>query len=134
MAVNVRQLFPLQKAKERRIELGRYLRLDGGRHLIVAALLLAFMSLIALGQTGRLAAQGHEISVLQDQRVELQRERSDLLLRLSKAQSLAGIERRANDLNMRPVTDDQVRYITLDPKFREQPAAATHAAGQVPTP
>jgi hypothetical protein len=119
MAVNVRQLFPLQKAKERRIEFGRYLRLDGGRHLIAAALLLAFMSLISLGQTGRLAAQGHEISVLQDRKTVLQRERSDLLLRLSKAQSFNGIERRAKDLNLKPVTDDQVRYITLDPALRE---------------
>jgi hypothetical protein len=59
MAVNIRQIFPLQQAKVRRLELGRYLHLDGGRHLIAAALLLSLLSLISLGQTGRLAAQGH---------------------------------------------------------------------------
>jgi hypothetical protein len=114
MAVNVRQLFPLQKAKERRIELARYLRLDGGRHLIAAALFLALMSLISLGQTGRLAAKGHELTSLQQQRVTLIRERNDLLLRLSQAQSLDSIERRATDLKLRPLATDQVHYITLD--------------------
>ena len=55
MAVNIRQLFPLQQAKARRSQLARYLRLDGGRYLIGAALILSLMSLISLGQTGRLA-------------------------------------------------------------------------------
>ena len=54
MAVNVRKLFPLEQARERRLELMRYLRLDGGRYLIAAALLLSLMSLLSLGQTGRL--------------------------------------------------------------------------------
>ena len=34
MAVNMRQLFPLQQAKVRRSQLARYLSLDGGRYLI----------------------------------------------------------------------------------------------------
>ena len=34
MAVNIRQLFPLQQAKVRRSQLARYLSLDGGRYLI----------------------------------------------------------------------------------------------------
>ena len=119
MAVNVRQLFPLQQAKERRIELSRYLRLDGGRYLIAAAVLLSLMSLISLAQTGRLATQGYEIAQLQTNKVTLQRERNDLLLRLSRAQSLENIERRAHDLRLRPITPDQARYITIDPALRE---------------
>lgn len=118
MAVNLRQLFPLQEAKVRRLELGRYLRLDGGRYLIAAALILALMSIVSLGQTGRLASQGHELSTLQDQRVALQRERNDLLLRLSRAQSLESVEKRANELKLRPITSDQVRYVTLAPELR----------------
>ncbi len=119
MAVNLRQLFPLQEAKVRRLELGRYLRLDGGRYLIAAALILSLMSIVSLGQTGRLASQGHELSTRQDQRVSLQRERNDLLLRLSRAQSLEEIEKRANELKLRPITGEQVRYVTLAPELRE---------------
>lgn len=114
MAVNIRQLFPIRQAKERRIALTRYLRLDGGRHLIAAALLLSLMSLISLGQTGNLAAKGYELSQLQAQRSVLMRERNRLLLELSKAQSLESVERRAVELGLRPLTSDQARYVTID--------------------
>lgn len=114
MAVNIRQLFPLQQAKERRTALMRYLRLDGGRHLIAAAILLSFMSLISLGQTGSLAAKGHEISTLQLQRNVLMREQNSLLLDLSKAQSLQSVERRAAEQGLRPISATQVRYITIE--------------------
>lgn len=115
MAVNIRQLFPLQQAKERRGQLQRYLKLDGGRYLIGAALILSLMSLISLGQTGRLATLGYELAQLQQERTTLLRERSSLQLRLSEAQSLEKIQQRAKSLNMRPLTPDQVRYVTVDP-------------------
>ncbi len=121
MAVNIRELFPIRQAKERRIEIGRYLRLDGGRYLIAAALLLSLISLISLSQTGRLAAIGNDITSLQRQKTALLRERNDLLLRLSRAESLDGIERRAIDMKLRPLTQEQVRYITID---RPTPAPA----------
>ena len=124
MAVNIRQLFPLQQAKVRRSQLPRYLRLDGGRYLIAAALILSLLSLISLGQTGRLAAQGYEIAQLQKDQVDLLRQRSALQLELSEAQSLAKIEQRARDLHMRPMTPDQARYITIGapPEKPEQKA------------
>ena len=120
MAVNIRHLFPLQQAKARRSQLPRYVQLDGGRYLVVAALLLSLMSLIALGQTGRLAAKGYEIAQLQETKVELLRERSTLNLRLSEAQSLAEVEQRAKELHLRPMTAEQARYITIAPPSREQ--------------
>src|SRR4029450_8753279 len=113
MAVNIRQLFPLQQAKARRSQLARYLRLDGGRYLIAAALILSLMSLISLGQTGRLATQGYEVTQLQAEHTELLRQRSALLLQISEAQSLPKIEQRAKGLDMRPMTPDQARYITI---------------------
>src|SRR5437667_8160785 len=103
MAVNVRKLFPLEQARARRVELSRYLRLDGGRYLIAAALLLSLMSLISLGQTGQLAAKGYRIAQLQARQTELLRERGALQLRLSEAESLTAIEKRARDLHMRPM-------------------------------
>jgi hypothetical protein len=123
MAVNIRQLFPLQQAKARRSQLPRYLRLDGGRYLIAAALILSLMSLISLGQTGHLATQGYELANLQLAQTNLLRERSALQLRLSEAESLTKIEQRATAQNMRLMTPDQARYITIaPPAATQQPA------------
>jgi hypothetical protein len=114
MAVNVRKLFPLEQARARRVELPRYLRLDGGRYLIAAALLLSLMSLLSLGQTGRLATKGYQLSQLQNQQKQLMRERSAMLLRLSEAESLTSVEKRARALNLRPMAPEQARYITIE--------------------
>jgi hypothetical protein len=113
MAVNIRQLFPLQQAKARRGQFGPYLRLDGGRYLIAAAVIFSLMSLISLGQTGRVATQGYEVAQLQNQRTELLRERSTLQLRLSEAQSLQQIQQHAKGLGLRPMTPDQAKYVTI---------------------
>jgi hypothetical protein len=115
MAVNIRQLFPLQQAKARRGQLGPYLRLDGGRYLIAAALILALMSLISLGQTGRLATQGYALAQLQNERTQLLRDRSSMQLRLSEAQSLEKIQTRAKDLNLHPMSPEQAKYIMIAP-------------------
>lgn len=115
MAVNIRQLFPIQQAKARRGQLARYLELDGGRTLIVAAVIFALLSLISLGQTGRLATQGYELANLQRTRTELLREHGALQLQLSEAQSLPAIEGRAKALNMQPMQPEQLRYITVSP-------------------
>jgi hypothetical protein len=115
MAVNLKQLFPLQQAKARRIELGRYLRLDGGRYLIAAALILSLISLISLNQTGQLATIGHDITTLRSEKAILLRERNNLLLRLSKAQSLDTIEQRASEMKLRELTPAQQRYMIVDP-------------------
>jgi hypothetical protein len=135
MAVNVRKLFPLEQAKARRIELVRYLRLDGGRYLIAAALLLSLISLISLGQTGRLATRGYQLAQLQMQQTELLREHSALLLQLSEAESLRSVEKRAKMLNLRPMTPEQARYITIAPENQDmygKPAVAADEH-QVPT-
>ncbi|HEU5099374.1 MAG TPA: hypothetical protein VFU22_10160 [Roseiflexaceae bacterium] len=115
MAVNIRQLFPLQQAKVRRSQLARYLSLDGGRYLIAAAVILSLMSLISLGQTGRLATQGYELAQLQDQRTQLLRQRSALQLRLSEAESLIKVDQLASGLGLHPMTPDQARYVTIAP-------------------
>jgi hypothetical protein len=115
MAVDIRKLFPLEQARVRRIELSRYLRLDGGRYLIAATLLLSLMSLISLAQTGRLATKGYQLAQLQAYQTELLRARGALQLRLSEAESLAAIEKRAKDLHMRPMAPEQARYITITP-------------------
>ena len=125
MAVNIRQLFPLQQAKVRRSQLPHYLQLDGGRYLIAAALILAMLSLLSLGQTGRLATQGYQLAEMQDARTQLLREHSALQLRLSEAQSFLKIEQRAEALKLQPMAPEQARYITLAP-----PPSSAIVAGQ----
>lgn len=114
---------PLRQARVRRLKLPQYLRLDGGRYLIAAALLLALMSLLALGQTGRLATKGYEIGQLQARRTELLREMSATRLRLSEAQSLTRVEQRVKELNLRPAEAEQLRFITI-PAESDQTKAA----------
>jgi hypothetical protein len=120
MAVNIRQLFPLQQAKVRRSQLARYLSLDGGRYLIAAAVILSLMSLISLGQTGRLATQGYELAQMQTERTQLLRQRSALQLQLSEAASLLKIDQRASALGLRPMTPDQALYVTIAPPADSQ--------------
>jgi len=86
MAVTLKPLYPtIHEAKERRVELARYLRLDGGRRLIAAALWLALMSGLTLAQTGHLATQGHAVAQLQRQQTLLLREQSNLQLRMARS-------------------------------------------------
>ena len=87
MAVNTRHRITIRQAKAQRVQLPRYLQLDRGRYLIAAALLLAMMSLLTLGQTGRLATKGYEISQLQHQRDELICEPRDLRRELSSLEA-----------------------------------------------
>lgn len=135
MAVNVRQLFPLQQAKVRRSQLARYLRLDGGRYLIAAAVILSLMSLISLGQTGRLATQGYELAQMQTERTQLLRQRSALQLQLSEAASLLKVDQRATALGLRPMTPDQAHYVTVaPPDNREQETGDRQQSAATPQP
>lgn len=113
MAVNIQRLFPLQEAKARRRDLANYLKLDGSRYLLGVIILLCLMSMIALGQTGVVATKGYAIVALEAQRTELLRERSQLQFRHAEAQSLAHIRKRAEQIGLRPMTREQVRYIVI---------------------
>lgn len=125
MAINVRQRTPLRQARQTRQHLTRYLKLDGGRYLVAAAVLLALMSLLTLGQTGRLATKGYQLAQIEQQRTQLIRERNALQMQLSEAQSLAEVRRRAETLNLRPVSQEQIRYVpaTLDAADSAEPPA-----------
>ncbi|NJL33443.1 MAG: hypothetical protein HC893_05820 [Chloroflexaceae bacterium] len=119
MAVNVQRLFPLRQAKARRRELSRYLKLDGSRYLLAVVILLCLMSMIALGQTGIVATKGYAIVALEAQRTDLLRERSQLHFRHAEAQSLDHIRSRAEQIGLRTMTREQVRYVTIE---NQQPA------------
>lgn len=113
MAINWKKPFPLAEARATRLELPRYLRLDGGRYLIAAAVILAALSLLSLGQTGKLATRGYELGRLETTKTELLRQQSRMQLELAEAESLTKIQRIADGLKLRPLTPEQVRYVTI---------------------
>lgn len=127
MAVNTRRIFPLQQAKERRGSVSRYLELDGSRYLLGAIILLCLVSLIALAQTGVVATKGYEISQLEQERVQLLRERSQLQMRLAAAQSLHEVQRRALVLGLKPMTEEQAIYMIVPDTIMNSPLSLSQS-------
>lgn len=147
MAINTQKISPIQQARRRRIELSRYLKIDGSRYLFGVVLLLCLMSLISLAQTGVVATKGYELANLEAQKIELLRERSQLELRRADAHSLDRVRLQAQALGMQPINEEQVRYLTIEPldspellapaaepMMPEDPAAAELAAPEPPAP
>lgn len=113
MAVNTQRLSAVDQARSRRLSLPRYLQLDGSRYLLGLVVILCLMSLIVLAQTGVVATKGYEIARLEAEKVALLRERSALQVRQARAQSLSRVRLRAEQIGLRPYSDDQVRYVTV---------------------
>jgi hypothetical protein len=113
MAVNTQRISTVDQARSRRLSLPRYLKLDGSRYLLGLVVILCLMSLIVLAQTGVVATKGYAIAKLEADKIALMRERSALQVRQARAQSLARVRLRAEQIGLRPYTDDQVRYVTV---------------------
>lgn len=113
MAINSQRISLIEGARARRMALPRYLRIDGSRYLLGLVFILSLMSLIVLVQTGVVATKGYALAGLEAEKVTLLRERGLLQERQARAQSLDRIRRRAEQIGMRPVTADQVRYVDL---------------------
>jgi hypothetical protein len=131
MAVNTQRLSSISQARERRINIPHYLKLDGSRYLFGLVLILALMSLIVLAQTGVVATKGYAISRLDAEKTTLLRERSQLQAREAHAQSLELIRHRAEEIGLRPITPDQVRYLSIPEDgagSRQQTTGAAHLA------
>jgi hypothetical protein len=129
MAVNTQRISAIDQARARRINLPRYLRLDGSRYLLGLVLILCLVSLIVLAQTGVVATKGYAIAKLEAEQIALMRERSQLQVRQAAAQSLDRVRRRAEQIGLRPYSDDQVRYVTIPELVAPPP---TPVATQVP--
>jgi hypothetical protein len=125
MAVNTQRLSNLDQARSRRLNLPSYLRLDGSRYLLGLVVILCLMSLIVLAQTGVVATKGYAIAALDTQETALLRERSALQVRQARAQSLERVRLRAEQIGLRPYSDEQVRYVTVPELLPPaEPAAA----------
>ena len=113
MAIPLRQLFPLQQARLRRLELGRYVRLDESRTYIALALLLALMGIVTVAQTVRVAQTGHQIDMLLLERTQLERAQKTMMLQIADAQSMQRVEAYAKETNMIPNQDVTIQYMIL---------------------
>ncbi|PDW04897.1 hypothetical protein [Candidatus Viridilinea mediisalina] len=120
MAVNTQRMSPIAGARARRLELPHYLRLEGSRYLLGLVAILSLMSLIVLLQTGAVATRGYAIARLEAEKTQLLRERTILLERQARAQSLDRVRYQAEQLGLRPVQPDQVRYLSL-PQVQSPP-------------
>ncbi len=113
MALNTQRSSTLQGARARRLALPRYLRLDGSRYLLGLVAILSLISLIVLAQTGVVATKGYAIANLESEKVLLLRERTLLQERQARAQSLERIRLQAEQAGLRPMQDNQVRYLEI---------------------
>lgn len=121
MAIPLRQLIPLQQARLRRIEIGRYIKLDSGSGYIAVAILCALMGLALITQTVRVAQIGSEISALQKQKTTLVRTQKDLQVRVAKAQSIPYILDYVTQNGMVPLSQVEVEYVVLEPSESTAP-------------
>ncbi|NBU64936.1 MAG: hypothetical protein EBS29_10615 [Chloroflexia bacterium] len=113
MAIPLKHLFPLQQARLRRLELGRYIKFDGGGSYVAMAVLLALMGIALIAQTVRVAETGAEIFQLQKMQTKLTREHKTLMARQAAAQSMKRIEQYAKDTKMIPVQKAKLQYLLL---------------------
>lgn len=113
MAVNTRRLNSIQQARTRRSTMPRYLQLDGGRYLLCLAGMICLMAVLTLWQTSVVATRGYEIARLEQQLINLNREHSHLQAAHAASVNLATVRARAMELGLRPLTSDQIRYITV---------------------
>ncbi|NJN67462.1 MAG: hypothetical protein HC884_12495 [Chloroflexaceae bacterium] len=115
MAVNTERFFPQHqvRVRVRRRDLSKYLAFDSSRYLLHVVVLLCLMSLLTLGQTGILATRGYTVADLESRQTRLLREQNQLEVRYATAQSLDRIRRRASQIGLRPIRQDQIHYLTI---------------------
>lgn len=114
MAVRSEQIPALLgRVRLRRIDLSRYLKLDGARYMLLLALICCLLSVLTLLQSGLVARMNYELVELRQQQVQLTREYSQLQEQLARVQSVEVRLKRAAELGFRQPTPDQLRYVRI---------------------
>ncbi len=122
MAVSTKQIpAALGRIRLRRIDLSRYLRLDGARYILILVAIFCLLSLLTLVQTSLVTERSYELARLRQQQVTLNREYSRLQEQLARVRSVETRIERATELGFRPPTPDQIRYVRIPylPDFDE---------------
>lgn len=114
MAVRSEQIPALLgRVRLRRIDLSRYLKLDGARYMLLLALICCLLSVLTLLQSGLVARMNYDLVELRQQQVQLTREYSQLQEQLARVQSVEARLKRAAELGFRQPTPDQLRYVRI---------------------
>lgn len=114
MAVVQRKL-PLQMARLRRAHVpNAYFKLGESGLLAGAFAIVCILSLLFLAQTGRVATEGYRLQELKRAQLEAQHEAEQYEFQIAQASRLDVIAQRAQALGMRPATNEQTRYATVE--------------------
>ncbi|WP_322487214.1 hypothetical protein [Chloroflexus sp.] len=114
MAVRSEQIPALLgRVRLRRIDLSRYLKLDGARYMLLLALICCLLSVLTLLQSGLVARMNYELVELRQRQVQLTREYSQLQEQMARVQSVEAHLKRAAELGFRQPTPDQLRYVRI---------------------
>jgi hypothetical protein len=114
MAINQRML-PLHTARIRRAHLPiGYFKLGKPGLLLGAVAVVCLLSLLFLAQTGRVATAGYRLQQLEREHTLLLREAEQYEFRIAQASRLDVIAVRAEKIGLRPATNDQIRYATIE--------------------
>ena len=108
MAVQVRHLRPIWRAKARREILPRYFRLSGKAFFLLVVLAA---SLLALAQTGRVVGTAWQLQELQKEEEKLLWEREELLHQIALAANPAELERWALAHGLEPMKPEDLVFI-----------------------
>lgn len=114
MAVIQRNL-PLYTARLRRAHIPRgYFKLGDSGLIAGAVAIVCILSILFLAQTGRVATAGYELQQLQHEHTLLVQEGEQYEYRIARASRLDVVTERAQQLGMRPASNEQRRFVTIE--------------------
>lgn len=114
MAVVQRKL-PLHTARLRRLHVpNAYFKLSESWLLAGVFVIVCILSIMFLAQTGRVATEGYRLQELQSEYLKAQQETEQYEFRIAQASRLDVIADKAQKLGLRPATNDQTRYATVE--------------------
>ena len=105
---------PLQHVRQRRAQFPSYFKLGYPGLLAGAVAAVCLLSILYLGQTGRVATRGYLLQELQAEHAVLLREAEQLEYRIAAASRLDSVEARATKIGLRRSTPAQLRYATIE--------------------
>jgi cell division protein FtsL len=114
MAITQQQL-PLQTARVRRTQSpSSYMKLGDSGLIVGAVVIVCILSLLFLAHTGRVATAGYHLQELEREHTQLLHEAEQYEYRIATASRLDAIVERAQKLGLRPATNEQLRYSTIE--------------------
>lgn len=114
MAISQRSL-PLQNARLRRMQFpAGYLNLGESGRIALAIAVVCILSILFLAQTGRVATAGYQLQELEHEKTQLQHDGEQYEYRIAVASRLDVVAEKAKKIGMRPATNEQLRYTTIE--------------------